>query len=95
MTPQSSVFVEVLGWAAAATFAASYFAKRSETLVRVQIAGALMWAGYGVLLRSVPVVAANVLVIAAATWKARASRVRDASSSRGSADQPAATPSGP
>jgi hypothetical protein len=72
MTLEHSV-VEALGWAATATFAGSYLARRAETLVRVQIAGALLWAVYGVLLRSTPVVAANLLVVAAAAWKARAS----------------------
>lgn len=79
MTLELSVVVEALGWAATATFAGSYLAKRAETLVRVQIAGALMWAVYGVLVRSAPVVAANVLVAAAAAWKARTSRLRELS----------------
>ncbi len=92
MTLERSVVVEVLGWAATATFVGSYLARRAETLVRVQIAGALMWAVYGVLLRSAPVIAANVLVVAAAAWKARTSRVRDESPSRGAASQPAMTP---
>ncbi|OFX20231.1 MAG: hypothetical protein A2V77_16640 [Anaeromyxobacter sp. RBG_16_69_14] len=74
MTLERSVLVEALGWAATATFVGSYLTRRAETLVRVQIAGALMWAVYGVLLRSAPVIAANVLVVAAASWKARTSR---------------------
>jgi hypothetical protein len=76
---EPSVAVEALGWAATATFVGSYLTKRAETLVRVQIVGALMWTVYGILVRSAPVVAANVLVVAAAAWKARASRERDAS----------------
>lgn len=71
MTLEHSAAVEVLGWVATATFAGSYLAKRPETLVRVQIGGALMWVVYGVLVRSAPVIAANVLVVAAAAWKAR------------------------
>ena len=66
-----SAAVEAIGWVATATFVGSYLARRPETLVRVQIAGALMWTAYGVLVHSGPVVAANVLVIAAATWRAR------------------------
>jgi hypothetical protein len=73
VTLERSVLIEMLGWAATATFVGSYLARRAETLVRVQIAGALMWAVYGVLLRSAPVIAANVLVVAAASWKARTS----------------------
>jgi hypothetical protein len=81
VTLEPSAAVEALGWAATATFAGSYLAKRPETLVRVQIAGALMWALYGVLVRSAPVIAANLLVVAAAAWKARASRPREPSGS--------------
>jgi len=92
VTLEHSVVVEALGWAATATFVGSYLAKRAETLVRVQIVGALMWAVYGVLVRSAPVVAANLLVVAAATWKARTSRVRDASAPRAAATPPAMTP---
>jgi hypothetical protein len=71
VTPPSAA-IEALGWVATATFAGSYLARRAETLVRVQIAGALLWAIYGVLVRSAPVVVANLLVMAAALWKARA-----------------------
>ncbi len=92
MTPEHSLAVEALGWAATATFAGSYLAKRSETLVRVQIAGALLWALYGVLVGSAPVIAANLLVVAAAAWKARTSRRRDASTSHAAVTPPAMTP---
>ena len=71
MTAPPAVAVEVLGWIATALFVGSYFARRAETLVRVQIAGALLWVVYGALVRAPPVVAANVLVMAAAAWKAR------------------------
>jgi hypothetical protein len=63
--------VEALGWVATATFVGSYLAKRSSTLVKVQIAGASLWVLYGALVRSAPVMAANVLVLGAAAWKAR------------------------
>jgi hypothetical protein len=70
LTPDRTA-VEALGWASTAVFVASYFFTRADTLVRVQIAGALMWVGYGLLMRAPPVVAANLLVVAAAAWKAR------------------------
>lgn len=92
MTLEHSVAVEALGWAATATFVGSYLAKRAETLVRVQIAGALMWALYGVLVGSAPVIAANLLVVAAAAWKARTSRRRETSPSPAAATPPAMTP---
>jgi len=71
MTPASPLLIEALGWAATAVFVGSYFFPRAEALVRVQMLGAVMWVGYGVLMRAPPVVAANVLVLAAAAWKAR------------------------
>ncbi len=75
--PGRSVLVEALGWAATATFVGSYLAKHARTLVRVQIAGALLWVLYGVLVRSAPVIAANVLVMGAAAWKARSAPGRE------------------
>jgi hypothetical protein len=90
VTPEHSVAVEALGWAATATFVGSYLAKRAETLVRVQIVGALMWAAYGVLVAAAPVIAANLLVVAAAAWKARSSRHRGAPAA--AAAPPAMTP---
>lgn len=65
----SAILIEVLGWAATAVFVGSYFF-RAEILVRVQMVGAVMWVGYGALMRAPPVVVANVLVLAAAAWKA-------------------------
>lgn len=91
---QHSTAIEALGWVATATFVGSYFAKRASTLVRVQIAGALLWAVYGVLVRSAPVIVANVLVIAAAAWKARTARDREQLSSTGNAPPGAMTAQG-
>jgi hypothetical protein len=62
--------IEALGWTATGVFVASYFFGRAELLVRIQIAGALLWVVYGVLMRAPPVVAANLLVAGAGAWKA-------------------------
>jgi len=62
------VTVEYLGWLATAVFVGSYLCKRSDALKRVQMIGALMWVVYGLLISATPVVAANVLVLAAAGW---------------------------
>jgi hypothetical protein len=70
MTALNPLLVEVLGWAATAVFVGSYFFKRPEVLVRVQMAGAVMWVGYGLLMGAPPVVVANLLVLGAAGWKA-------------------------
>jgi hypothetical protein len=63
--------IEYLGWAATAVFVGSYFCPRQEVLRRVQMAGALMWVAYGALIGAMPVVAANLLVLAAAGWTTR------------------------
>lgn len=67
MSP-SSLMIEYLGWAATAVFVGSYFCKRPVTMRRVQMAGALMWAVYGILIAAYPVVVANLLVFGAAAW---------------------------
>lgn len=66
-----SLPVQLLGWTATLVFVGSYFFRRPERLVRVQMVGAVLWCAYGVLLQAPPVVVANVLVLAAAAWKAR------------------------
>ena len=60
--------IEYLGWLATAVFVGSYLCKRPESLKRVQMVGASMWVVYGLLIRATPVVAANLLVLAAAGW---------------------------
>jgi hypothetical protein len=70
MTGLNPLLVEVLGWAATAVFVGSYFFKRPELLVLVQMAGAVMWVAYGLLMGAPPVVVANLLVLGAAGWKA-------------------------
>ena len=67
---------EWLGWTATAVFTASYFCTRAASLRRVQMLGALLWIAYGLVMHARPVVAANVLVLAAAavtTWRQRPS----------------------
>ncbi len=55
-----------IGWIATAAFAGSYFCKRPESLRRAQALAALLWIGYGALIRSLPVILANVVVAAVA-----------------------------
>jgi len=59
---------EYIGWLATAVFTASYFFTRAEALRRVQMLGAVMWIGYGVLIKSAPVIVSNTLVLGAAAW---------------------------
>jgi hypothetical protein len=70
--------IEYVGWAATVVFVSSYVCARAVTVKRVQMAGAAMWIGYGVLIGAVPVVAANLLVFGAAAWSSRiAAGIRD------------------
>ncbi|HZS06421.1 MAG TPA: hypothetical protein VFD58_16400 [Blastocatellia bacterium] len=59
---------EWIGWVATAVFAGSYFCRRPATLRRFQAVAALLWISYGILIRAVPVVAANLVVAALAIW---------------------------
>ena len=68
-----------VGWAATIVVVASCFFTRAESIRRTQMAGALMWLAYGVLIGAYPVIVANVLVFGAAAWSlARASRAKPA-----------------
>lgn len=58
----SAALFDWIGWVATATFAGSYFCKQPAALRRVQALAALLWIGYGALIRSLPVVVANVVV---------------------------------
>ena len=54
--------VDFIGWLATAVFLVSYFTKGPRGLRRVQGVAAGLWALYGVLIHSLPVVGANILV---------------------------------
>jgi uncharacterized protein with PQ loop repeat len=51
-----------VGWLATAAFLVSYFTKTPAALRRVQGVAAGLWALYGVLIHSLPVIVANILV---------------------------------
>jgi hypothetical protein len=80
---------EWLGWAATGVFVGSYFFQRPEVLARVQMAGALMWVAYGLLMGAPPVVVANVLVLSAAAWKGLRARREVSSAGRVAAPEQA------
>jgi len=63
-----------IGWAATATFTASYLCKQSRTMKRVQALGALLWLAYGILIHSAPVVVSNVLVAGVAIYSSLGQR---------------------
>jgi hypothetical protein len=57
-----------IGWFATVLFASSYFCRQPATLRRVQGLAALAWAVYGVLIRALPIVVANIIVAGVAVW---------------------------
>ena len=58
--------VDWIGWLATAVFLVSYFTKGPKGLRRVQGIAAGLWALYGVLIHSLPVIVANILVASVA-----------------------------
>jgi hypothetical protein len=66
----SHSWINLLGWTATAVFVGSYFFSRPSILRGVQMAGALLWITYGVLIGASPVIVANALVFSAAAWTA-------------------------
>jgi hypothetical protein len=62
---------DLVGWAATAVFAVSYFCREQRTLRLIQAAAALLWLAYGVALHAAPVIVANVIVAILALWSAR------------------------
>jgi hypothetical protein len=66
---------DAIGWLATALFVTSYFAASRRVLLALQFVAALLWLGYGVLLRAPPVVVANLLVAGAAAFNAVRGRV--------------------
>ena len=76
-------WIEALGWSATAVFVGSYFFAKPSLLRAVQMAGALLWVTYGLLIGASPVIVANLLVFGAAAWdrlsQARCARVKEPS----------------
>ena len=61
---------DIVGWAATAAFASSYFLHERRMRV-VQMLGAALWLVYGILLGEAPIIVANSLVLVAAFWTTR------------------------
>jgi hypothetical protein len=85
---------EYLGWAATAVFVGSYFFTRAQAIKRVQMAGALIWTAYGLLIGAAPVVVANLLVFGAAAWSSSSGNPELAAVNQSDTSAPS-TPSGP
>lgn len=67
----STTMIQGLGWVATGIFTASYFFTRPGALRRMQMLGATMWLGYGVLLGAHPVMVANGLNLVVMMWMER------------------------
>jgi hypothetical protein len=52
----------LLGWAASAVFALSYFIRDPIRLRLVQAVAAILWTLYGVVLHATPIIVANIIV---------------------------------
>jgi len=61
---------DLVSWAATVAFTASYFFPERPMRV-LQLLGAALWLGYGVLLGEAPIIVANALVLGAALWTLR------------------------
>lgn len=57
---------EWLGWLATGIAVVSYLFKHPATLRWIQASSACLWLGYGVMIHSRPVIAANIFVAAVA-----------------------------
>ncbi len=68
-----SIVPEVVGWLATAVFTLSYLCKEAGRLRVIQAVGALVWSSYGLLIRSSPVIVANVPLAGSALYSWRAS----------------------
>lgn len=53
---------EWIGWIATAVFAASYFCRNTAALRRLQALAAVLWIGYGIIIKAPPVIVANLVV---------------------------------
>jgi hypothetical protein len=73
--PGGVEFADFVGWLATGVFVSSYFCKSSAALRSLQMAGAMLWAGYGIIIGASPVIVANTLVFAAAAWTTMRARL--------------------
>ena len=56
------MYIEILGWVATALISTSFFVKSLDSLKWIQLFSSILWATYGVLIKSNPVIVANILV---------------------------------
>lgn len=59
-----------VGWIATSLFTLSYFVRGERNLLKLQATAASVWCVYGIILRSAPLIVANVIVAASAGFSA-------------------------
>ena len=59
---------EWIGWVATAVFAISYLCRQPVLLRRIQAFAALLWIGYGLVIKAPPVIVANTVVAVMAMY---------------------------
>lgn len=79
-----------IGWIATSLFTLSYFVRGERNLLKLQSMAASVWCVYGIILRSPPLIVANVIVAASAGYTAfrRWQRDSQASISKAAAPEP-------
>ena len=60
--------MDIIGWVATVIFSASYFFRAPASLRRFQAGAAGLWIIYGLSIKALPVVIANLIVAAAAIF---------------------------
>lgn len=70
--------LETLGWVATAVFAVSYAFRDPASLRKVQALAALLWIAYGFAIRSMPIIASNLIVATLALSSILAARRKSA-----------------
>ena len=60
--------LDSIGWAATAVFTTSYFVRKPSAMLRIQAGAACLWMGYGLAMRSTPMVVANLIVAVSALY---------------------------
>lgn len=58
--------IEWIGWLATGVFAISYLCRQPVALRRTQALAAALWIGYGITIKALPVIVANLVVAAIA-----------------------------
>lgn len=65
---REDIVLDLIGWAATALFASSYFFSKPSNLRWIQACAAVIWIAYGAMIGAKPVIVANLIVALAAGY---------------------------